>query len=81
MKIADAIWMCLPVGKEELFEIVRFERTERAYNIWLDDKKKPSDEDFRNLNIVVRGFTDYVIIQDCPMRGRPVFLRVRKNNC
>ena len=81
MKTADAIWMCLPVGLEELFEIVLFERTERAYNIWLDEKKKLSDEDFRNPYLLARGFTDYVIIQDCPMRGRHVFLRVRKNNC
>ena len=35
-----------------------FERTERAYNIWLDEKKKLSDEDFRNLNIVACGFTE-----------------------
>lgn len=56
-----------------------FERTERAYNIWLDEKKKLSDEDFRNLNILARGFTDYVVIQDFPMRSRPVFLHMRKN--
>jgi hypothetical protein len=31
--------MCLPQGLEELFEIVRFERTEQAYDIWLDEKK------------------------------------------
>ena len=26
MKTADAIWMCLPEGLDELFEMVRFER-------------------------------------------------------
>ncbi len=40
MKTADAIWMCLPEGMDELFEMVRFERTEQSYNIWLDEKKK-----------------------------------------
>ena len=74
MKTADAIWMCLPEGLDELFEMVRIERTEQSYDIWLDEKKKLSDEDYRNPNIVARGYTDYVTIQDYPMRGRPVFL-------
>ena len=71
---ADAIWMCLPEGLDELFEMVRFERTEQSYDIWLDEKKKLSDEDYRNPNIVARGYTDYVTIQDYPMRGRPVVI-------
>ena len=32
--------MCLPEGMDELFEMVRFERTEQSYDIWLDEKKK-----------------------------------------
>ena len=59
MKTADAIWMCLPEGLDELFEMVRFERTEQSYDIWLDEKKKLSDEDYRNPHIVARGYTDY----------------------
>ncbi|ROS92582.1 hypothetical protein EEL40_14725, partial [Muribaculaceae bacterium Isolate-083 (Janvier)] len=43
--------------------IMRFERTEQSYDIWLDEKKKLSDEDYRNPNIVARGYTDYVTIQ------------------
>ena len=64
MKTSEAFWMFLPSGLEELFEMVRFERTDLAYDIWLDEKKKLSDEDFRNPNIVARGYTDYVTIQD-----------------
>ena len=76
MKTTDAIWMCLPEGMDELFEMVRSERTDQAYDIWLDEKKKLSDEDFRNPNIVARGYMDYVAIQDYPMRGRPVYLHM-----
>lgn len=79
MKQSEMIWMCLPQGLDELFEIVRFERTEQAYNIWLDEKKERSEEDRRNPNIVARGYTDYVVIQDYPLRGRPVYLHLRKN--
>lgn len=79
MKQSEMIWMCLPQGLEELFEIVRFERTEQSYDIWLDEKKLKSEEDRRNKDIVARGFTDYVTIQDFPLRGRPVYLHMRKN--
>ena len=79
MKTSEAFCMFLPAGLEELFEMVRFERTALAYDIWLDEKKQRSDEDFRNPNIVARGYTDYVTIQDYPLGGRPVFLHLRKN--
>lgn len=79
MKTSEAFWMFLPSGLEELFEMVKFERTDQAYNIWLDEKKQRSEEDKRNINIVARGYTDYVTIQDYPLRGRPVFLHMRKN--
>ncbi len=39
MKTADAIWMCLSEGMDELFEMVRFERTEQSYDIWLDERR------------------------------------------
>lgn len=71
--------MCLPDGLDELFEIVRFERTDQAYDIWLDEKKLKSKEDRRNPDIVARGYTEYVTIQDYPMRRRPVYLHMRKN--
>ena len=79
MKTADAFWQFLPEGLDELVEMGKFEKTDQSYDIWLDEKKKLSDEDFRNPNIVARGYTDYVTVQDYPMRGRPVFLHMRKN--
>ena len=79
MTTSEAFWRFLPAGLEDLFEMVKFEYSDTAYNIWLDEKKKLSDEDFRNPNIVARGYTEYFTIQDYPMRGRPVFLHMRKN--
>lgn len=79
MKTSDAFWLFLPQGLGELFNMVRFERTDKAYDIWLDEKKELSEEDRRNHNIVARGYTDYVVIQDYPVRGRPVYLHMRKN--
>ena len=79
MKTSEAFWQFLPEGLDELFDMVDFKKTDNAYDIWLDEKKKLSDEDFRNPNIVARGYTEYTTIQDYPMRGRPVFLHMRKN--
>lgn len=79
VKTSDAFWMFLPQGLGELFEMVRFECTDHAYDIWLDEKKERSEEDRRNPKIVARGYTDYVVIQDYPLRGRPVYLHMRKN--
>ena len=62
------------------FEMVRFERTEQAYDIWLDEKKRLSDEDYRNPHIVARGYTEYVTIQDYPMRGRPYSCTCARTN-
>ena len=79
MTTGEAFWKFLPAGLDELFEMVKFEFSDASYNIWLDEKKKLSDEDYRNPNIVARGYTDYVTVQDYPMRGRPVYLHMRKN--
>ena len=79
MKTSEAFWMFLPQGLEELFEMVKFERTEQAYDIWLDETKHKSEEDKRNKDIVARGYTEYITVQDYPLRGRPVYLHMRKN--
>lgn len=71
--------MFLPAGLSELFEMVNIKMTDASYDIWLDEKKSLSDEDFRNPNIVARGYTEYFTIQDYPMRGRPLYLHMRKN--
>lgn len=79
MNTAEAFWSFLPQGLDELFEMVKFEKTEQSYDVWLDEKKQLSDEDRHNSQIVARGFTEYVTIQDFPMRGRPLYLHMRKN--
>lgn len=79
MRTAEAFWMFLPEGLDELFEMVDFKRTDQAYDIWLDEKKQLSEEDRHNPNIVARGYTEYITIQDYPLRGRPVYLHMRKN--
>ena len=40
LETSEVFWMFLPEGLDKLFDMVHFERTEQAYNIWLDEKKK-----------------------------------------
>ena len=42
---SEAFWQFLPEGLDELFEMVKFEKTDQSYDIWLDEKKQLSDED------------------------------------
>lgn len=79
MKTSEAFWLFLPEGMEELFDLVKVEKTEKSYDLWLDEKKHRSEEDMQNPDIVARGYTDYVTIQDFPQRGRPMYLHLRKN--
>lgn len=50
--------MCLLEELDELFEMVKFERTNQSSEVWLDERKKLSDEDFRGPNIVAHGLRD-----------------------
>lgn len=77
-KSSDAFWSCLPSGLNELFDLVKYEKTDSSYDFWLDERRERSEEDKRNGDIVARGFTEYVTIQDYPLRGRPVYLHMRK---
>ena len=79
MKPDQLLRAILPEVLIDNFDIDRFEKSDTRFDIWLDEKKKLSDEDYRNPNIVARGYTDYVTVQDYPMRGRPVYLHMRKN--
>lgn len=52
--------MFLPAGLNELFEMVRFERTDQVYDIWLDEKKILSEGVFFNGQI----FDAYTFVAD-----------------
>ena len=48
MKTSEAFWLFLPEGMEELFDLVKVEKTEKSYDLWLDEKKHRSEEDMQN---------------------------------
>ena len=60
------------------FEVVKYEKTDVRFDIWLDEKKVQLREDKYNSSVISHGFGDYRVIQDFPLRGRATYLHVRK---
>ncbi len=72
LSIADII---LPAGILDLFEVVDVHFSGKDYHIFLDElANPPSDGGHYNS----QGFTEQSVIQDFPVRGKPLFLHIRR---
>ena len=78
MKSEDLLRAILPDVLVDNFEVVRYEKTEVRFDIWLDEKKVQMREDKKNSSVISYGFGEYRAIQDFPLRGRATYLHVRK---
>ena len=78
MKSEELLRAILPDVLVDNFEVVRYEKTEVRFDIWLDEKKVQMREDKSNCSVISHGFGEYRAIQDFPLRGRATYLHVRK---
>lgn len=78
MKENELLRAILPEVIMDNFDVVRFEKSDNTFNIWLDEKKVQLREDKYCHDVICHGFGDYRRIQDYPIRGRATFLNVRK---
>ena len=78
MKPEELLRAILPDVLVDNFEVVRYEKTEFRFDIWLDEKKVQMREDKKNCSVISYGFGEYRSIQDFPLRGRATYLHVRK---
>ena len=78
MKTEELLRAILPDVLIDNFEVVKYEKTDVRFDIWLDDKKVQLREDKYNSSVISHGFGDYRVIQDFPLRGRATYLHVRK---
>jgi hypothetical protein len=62
----------------ENFEFVDYRETETRLDYWLDEGEYMSDEDYKKGCVRPYGFTESKTIQDFPIRGRSVYLHVRR---
>ena len=72
----DIIELVLPPLVFLHFTCVHYEVQSKQIDIYLDEKfVKP---DIIGAEYISKGFTEQSIIQDFPLRGKPVFLHIRR---
>ena len=60
------------------FEFVDYKETDTTLEYWLDELEYMSREDYKQGSVRPYGFTESKTIQDFPIRGRSVYLHVRR---
>jgi len=71
----DLSSLILPSEVYQHFLLINLEESAEQVDIYLDEINTPPDGDCRYLS---KGFTPYTTIQDYPLRGRAVYLHIRK---
>lgn len=67
----------LPKEIFDYFEITKIDNHSDSFDIYLDELNKPPSG-FTNSILVSKGFHEATIIQDFPIRKKPVYLHVRR---
>lgn len=62
----------------EYFEISGWHDDSVKIEVWLDEKHYMERSDYKSGTVISHGFTDEKMIQDFPLRGKPVYLHVRR---
>ncbi len=71
----DLASLILPMEILPYFEVVQIVKQEEKIDLYLDERNHPPKHPNTYLS---KGFTDERIIQDFPLRGKAVFLHIRK---
>ncbi|MEG2366139.1 MAG: transposase family protein, partial [Alistipes sp.] len=79
MELIDIMRSFLPRDVVELFEIVKIDDnpSEWLMDIYLDERKVVP-KNLANMPVISYGFVEAVTIQDFPIRGKRVYLHLRR---
>jgi transposase len=77
MNIKDGYTLLLPAGILEYFEIERVDEHPEVIHIFLVERNEVPTE-YRNEQAISKGFFEEIHVQDFPLRGRSVYLHVRR---
>ena len=69
--------LLLPEGISDYFEVIQVEVSSTSTIIHLDELNLPPEE-YLGQHLLSKGFIDSRDIEDFPLRGKPVILRVRR---
>ena len=67
----------LPDFLVDHFDVVSSANTEEVLHLYFEEKSKVPEE-FNTLKLVSKGFQDEITIQDFPLRGKYVYLHIKR---
>ena len=71
---SDPASILLPEGILDYFALVDVHKSEKDYHLFLDElANPPAPSGYHS-----KGFSAQAVIQDFPLRGKPVFLHIRR---
>lgn len=73
----EFIKLFLPQGLLDVFDITSVEQNEKSFSIHLEEKNN-LPEGFSSLEYESKGFYDVKKIQDFPIRGKAVYLFIKR---
>lgn len=62
----------------DYFDISGWHDDPAKVEVWLEEKNYMERSDYKSGTVIAHGFTDEKVIQDFPLRGKPVYLHVRR---
>ena len=77
MNSIELLKFMLPDFLVDYFEIISAVNSEEHLHLYFEEKAKPPKE-FDNLELVSKGFSDEITIQDFPLRGKYVYLHIKR---
>jgi len=77
MTSIDLLKFMLPDFLVDHFEVVSANNTEEILHLYFEEKIKPPKE-FDTLELASKGFQDEITIQDFPLRGKLVYLHIKR---
>ena len=73
----DGYSLLLPEGTLNYFDVINIVEDSTQIVIYLEEKNLVPDE-YKDLETESKGFYEPVVVRDFPIRGREVFLNVRR---
>lgn len=73
----DLLKLILPEMLITHFDLVKSEQIDGKLNLYFEEKKRIPEE-FKTIQLVSKGFHNEITVQDFPLRGKFVFLHVKR---
>ena len=75
--LKDGYSLLLPEGFTDYFDIVNVEEKEKEIIIFLEEKLVLKEQE-KSDHLESKGFYPAVLVQDFPLRGKPLLLNIRR---